>query len=161
MAGIFKAFQKILMGQPVFEDESTKLKEPATDQASISAPIQNFEVPFVKIERIEYQELVPNDMTLNVHIKNYSNQNVVLQKIEMLGNNKGLGYTLRPGENKEIVEVYRGKKMPNTNTRHFDLDYKGSDGRFYRTVHTAQYKQEADGTYGVIAARQEGPVQKI
>lgn len=161
MAGFFKGMQNILSGKPVFDAASPPSNESALPGQFQPQAQQPTEIPLVVVERIEYTERNNNEMSLNVHIKNRSNQTVTLQKIELLGNNRGLGIMLQAGGSREITEVYRGPLLPNTGNRHADLEYKGQNGDFFRTVHSLQYRQEASNLYGVVAARFETPIRRI
>lgn len=161
MAGLFSALGKILRGQPVFDEQPSRDEEANGMQSSdVPAASQPKTPPLVTIVRVEYNELGNNQMSLNFHIQNQSDQVVELCRLELIGHSKGLGDTLRQGESKEITEVYRGPMLPNTSDRHAELEYKVAGGDYFKTIHRLGYNYEANNIFGVNAVYYEPPIRR-
>lgn len=161
MTSFLDGLKKMIQGKPIFESTSTTSSTPEVTRIQ-QQPEYNraVEKPLVVIDRVEYTQR-GTEMLLNMHIRNRSRERVILQKIEALGNSRGLGITLEPGQSKEIRDVYRGPLLPNSNDRHVDVEYKGADGEFFMTVHRAEYVQDANNAFGIDGVRYEPPIRNI
>lgn len=159
MAGFLKGLQNMMAGKPVFEETATSSAPPqvSTQQTSSS---QRHSLPVAKIVEVEYNER-GNQMSLNIHVKNESTETILLHRLNMLGRQDNLGYQLQPGQSRELVEVYRGPMLPDTSRRVIELDYKGADGKLFRSLHRAEYEREASGAYGVHRVVFEQPIRNI
>lgn len=155
--GFFSAFGKILQGKPVFEPNqnqpSMPQQQPLAGQQPQSTPehIGPKVYPQVYIERV-LSTMNGSNMDMDVYIKNYSQTQVDLDRVEFFGHHYDLGTVLRPGEEREF-RIYSGPRPNNTSQSQLELNFKDEHGDYFCTDHTMEFHQEADRTYTVNRMR--------
>lgn len=151
--GFFGALGRIIQGKPVFEAN----QPPATPQpqmpTSAAPPAQNplytasgqKVYPQVEIERTTYHTHGGN-MDLDLYIRNHSQSQIDLDRLEILGTSRDLGTFLRPGEEREF-RVYSGPRPNNTNMPNVQLYIRNEVGDMFCADFHIEFRQEADHTY--------------
>lgn len=164
--GFFNTIKNIALGKPVFTNPpSPNGQQPMpTGGAAPVAPRQTGPkvLPPVYIERIEVREVGSDDMQVNVIIQNYSQEEVFLDKIELLGNTEYLnGNELSPGEEEQEI-VYEGDRPRGTSNGPCTLYYKNAVGDYFASVHNIEYEaQSPDGTYLIRYIKWQSPIRDI
>jgi len=151
--GFFKALKNIALGKPVFEVD--KQKPNATSSAQHSPAVGLKVIPQMYVERTNCH-MSGRDMEVEVTIQNYSQQELLLDKVEMLGkvvylNSKQVG----PGE-EDGLAAFEGARPTNTYGTQCLLYYKNEAGDYFCSIHTVEYQQLPDGTYMVRNIRLMG-----
>ena len=118
-------------------------------------------LPPAYIERIECRTQ-GDDMEVEVTIQNYSQEELYLDKIELLGKTLYLnGKELSPGEEEEEV-VYEGHRPRNNYAHDCMLYYKNAAGDYFASMHNIEYEaQQPDGTYTIRYITWQSPIRDI
>ena len=146
--GFLKAFKNIILGKPVFEAGPQKPGTPSPQ----SMPKGPKVIPHMYVERTNCHT-AGEEMRVEVVIQNYSQQELWLDRIEMLGrvtrlNNKQIS----PGEEDELT-AYEGHRPRHSNDTQLLLHYKDVSGDYFCSMHNVEYQQLPDSTYMVRTAR--------
>ena len=167
MGHFLEFMKKMVEGKPVFEtnDPKTENQLPAVPetQASIDPLIRKHEdhtFPVVEIKRVT-THLDGNNIQIYCHIQNMWEQEVMLDKIRLLGTKRELDTYLRPGENREFL-VYKGPKIQHE-YHEAELDYKTSrEGDYFQAVYEVTFTYNpADKTYTVNEMKLDLPIRDI
>lgn len=165
MPSFFEGIKRMIQGKPVFDANDPEERQASADQAQPDPIMEAIDpngqkiLPRVSIERIEPHE---SDSRLEIYaaIQNYSEVQVFLDKITLLGATKEINYPLRPGEEREFL-IFAG---PHPTTDAYDdcnLQFRKQDGDYFMAKHYVQMERRADNTYKVERITPEGPVRDI
>lgn len=176
MPSFFEGLKRVVSGQPVFRpDEDVDGVTHKADQRQeieqqlLSQPVDAEVVdqsgpkviPEVYIERVEYRNSGAN-MDVSIQINNRSQQEVMVDKLMLLGQTRGINYVLRPGESREL-EGYSGPRLNHRNYTNCELQYRDqATGDYFSSLHIVEYEaQETDGTYNIRNIRFTPPIKDI
>lgn len=141
--GFFKALKNIALGKPVFEVAQQK-PSVATPHSTVGPKV----VPQMYVERTNCRT-TGHDMEVEIVVQNYSQQELILDKVELLGKAVYLNAKqVSPGEEDDLA-AYEGTRPKNTYDTQCLLYYKNESGDYFCSVHTVEYQQLPDGTYMV------------
>ena len=163
--GFLDALKNIALGKPVFTNSPAPNGQqpmPAGGTPPVTPAQTGPKVlPPVYIERIECRE-DGDDMQVDVTIQNYSQEEVYLDKIELLGKTLYMNGThLSPGEEEEEI-VYEGDRPRSTSNGPCTLYYKNAAGDYFASVHNIEYEaQLPDGTYTLRYIKWQSPIRDI
>lgn len=164
--GFLDAIKNIALGKPVFTNPPAPNGQQPMPVGGTTpvAPQQTGPkvLPAAYIERIEVYEKGSDDMQLNVIIQNYSQQELLLEKIELFGRTEYMnGTRLSPGEEEEET-VYEGDRPRSTSNGPCTLYYKNAAGDYFASVHNIEYEaQLPDGTYKPRYIKWQSPIRDI
>ena len=167
MAHFFEFIQRMIAGKPVFEDETKHdvaprpIDTPASD-VSQSAIRKNEQqtFPVVRIRRVS-THLDGDTVRIYCHIQNTWPQEIMLDKIRLLGTMRELDTYLRGGEEREFL-VYKGPKLTQE-VHEAQLDYKTvQEGDYFRAMHDARFTYHpGDKSYTLDELRLHMPIRDI
>lgn len=165
--GFFDALGKIIQGKPVFEPtdgaaqngQNPQTAVPAQPQAGTPTPQGPKTIPVVQIRRVECIDDGPR-MELHVDIHNDSREDVMLDKILLLGTVRELDTTLRPGEARQFM-VYKGNRTQNEPRGYAEVQYRKTDGDYFSALHVLRGRKESDGYWDVIEFRLQLPIKDL
>lgn len=176
MPSFFEGLKRVVSGQPVFrqgEDADGVThktdQQQGSEQQPLSQPVDAEVVeltgpkviPEVFIERIEYRNTGAN-MDVSIQVNNRSQQEVMVDKLVLLGQTRAINYVLRPGESREL-EGYSGPRLNHRNYTNCELQYRDqATGDYFSSLHLVEYEaQEVDGTYNIRNIRFTPPIKDI
>jgi len=178
MPSFFEGLKRLVMGEPVFKpgedtDEAIhKQHRDELEQVPTPAPAQPEHIesgveqqgpkliPEVTIERIQYRNN-GNDVEVDVHVKNRSERDVLVDRITFLGQTRQVARALRPGEEREIP-IYEGPRPNHRNYTNCDVQFRDeTTGDYFMSLHFVEYQQEPDNTYVPIRIRFVPPIKDI
>lgn len=154
--GFFDAVGKMIQGKPVFDDPGNK--PPASTPPAAGVPISS-EPPVVVLARTSCYTR-GSDIEIQCDIRNQSSENVMLDKIRMLGNMVELDHFMKPGEAREFV-IYRGPQPRDTSQHYAELTYRSDSGQYWQAVHMIVYHQESNGSFMVSEFKQQMPIRQL
>jgi len=169
MPSFFESLRRLATGQPVFEDESQPKSQstpmpaptpPSQPQGTVIDKVHQDKFPNVHIKHVKTHEN-GNDMEVYCAIENTWPEEVMLDKIRILGATRELDDFLRGHEEREFL-VYRGPK-PQRQEYEAQLDYKTRrEGDYFRAVHDVRFLyHDADHTYTINDIRLRLPIRDI
>lgn len=156
--GFFDALRKVAQGKPVFDAQQSN-DEPQQAEAPPQQE-QPQERPVAAVERVECRPSGPN-MQVSVSIQNNSQQNIMLDKILLMGTHHELDTNLAPGQEREFVNVYSGPRPNHRSYNRAELHYHDETGDYFSALHTVEFRQEQDGTYELERFRLQLPIKDI
>lgn len=165
MPSFFEGMKRMILGKPVFDANDPEEQQTTADQAQPDPimgaidPDGRKALPRVAIERIEPRES-GGHLELYAAIQNYSDVQVFLDKITMLGATREINHPLRPGEEREFP-VYSGPDPRNDYYDNCDLQFRKGDGDYFLARHHVQMERQHDGSYKVERVTLEGSVRDI
>jgi hypothetical protein len=176
MPSFFEGLKRVISGQPVFRpgeeaDGVTYKAEqpPEVEQQPQNQPVDEEAVeqqgpkviPEVYIERVEHRNNGAN-MEVSVQVTNRSQQEVMVDKLLLLGQTRAINYVLRPGESRELP-VYSGPKPNHRNYTNCELQYRDqATGDYFSSLHLVEYEaQNTEGTYEIRNIRFTPPIKDI
>lgn len=165
MPSFFEGMKRMIQGKPVFNQDDPEEKQAASDQAQPDPimeaidPKGQKELPHVAIERIEPHEN-GNHLELYAAIQNYSQVQVFLDKITLLGSTREINYPLRPGQEREFL-IFSGPDPKNDYYDDCNLQFRKGDGDYFIAKHHVQMERQQDGTYKVERIRLEGSIRDV
>lgn len=146
--GFFNAFKNIVLGKPVFEVPAQKPGAQPHQPAEQSVRTGPKVIPQLYIERISCHTS-GDDMSVDVIIQNYSQHELLLDKVTMLGQTHYLNAkSVGPGEEDDLT-AYDGDRPENTNDSQCQVFYKNEEGDYFCSVHTVEYEKLPDNSYKV------------
>jgi hypothetical protein len=165
--GFFDALKNIALGKPVFTADQQQQKEQYNGQphdgSGPGAPqhVGPKILPPAYIERTECRTH-GDDMEVEVIIQNYSHEELVLDKIELLGKTVLMNSKrLSPGEEEEVT-VYEGDRPRNTYAKQCVLYYRNEAGDYFASSHNVEYgAQMPDGTYAIRYIKFMSPIRDV
>ena len=175
MAGFFNFMQRMVQGKPIFEDEEaaknkdkapTDSPEAPVDPLAPVAPVSairkhddsSFPVVYIKRTTTRIQG---SNMQVYCHIKNTWPEEIMLDKIVLLGTTHELDDYLSGGDENEFL-VYSGPR-PQKQYYEAQLHYKTrQEGDYFEAIHdmTSTYHSE-DKTYTISDIRLRRPIRDI
>ncbi|HET7630572.1 MAG TPA: hypothetical protein VFK03_04325, partial [Candidatus Saccharimonadales bacterium] len=103
-------------------------------------------IPEVQVIRCQYH-LSGQNLEVSAFIRNNSDIQVELNKVNVFGRLLQLDRWLKPGEEHETV-VYRGPLLKADAYRVAELYYKDcGSGDYFCALHQVEYRREADGSF--------------
>lgn len=175
MPSFFEGLKRVVSGQPVFRpdedvdgvthksDFQPEVQQPQSDPVVADAKEHRGTkvIPEVIIERVEYRDNGQN-MDVSVQINNRSQQEVMIDKLLLLGGSRAINHILRPGESRELP-VYSGPKPSHRNYTNCELQYRDqATGDYFSSLHLVEYEaQDPDGTYEIRNIRFTPPIKDI
>lgn len=148
--GFFKALKNIALGKPVFE--VTPQKNATTTHQTQPGKTGPKVVPQLYVERTNCRTS-GDDMEVEVVVQNYSQQELLLDKVELLGHVAYLNSKeVSPGEEDDIT-AFEGDRPKDTHGAQCLVYYKNKEGDYFCSVHNVEYQQLPDGTYMVRTVR--------
>lgn len=160
MPSIFESLRRIATGQPVFnEAESSKPAQPVHQQSQ-HVPSGPKVLPTVSIVRSLCQNDGPG-LECEILIRNQSQQNIRLQRIEFLGLIDELGEFLEPGDEREYT--FRFASRPQTTSQNMArlFFHNAPEGDYFCADHLVEFEKLADNTYTVHQFRFQSPTRDI
>jgi hypothetical protein len=166
MPSFFESLRRLATGQPVFGDESqpksqsTSPPSPLQPQRTVIDKVHQDKFPNVHIKHVKTHEN-GNDMEVYCAIENTWPEEVMLDKIRILGATREIDDFLRGREEREFL-VYRGPK-PKQQNYEVQLDYKTRrEGDYFRAVHDVRFLyHDSDKTYTINDIRLRLPIRDI
>lgn len=176
MPGFWETMKRLAAGEPVYraseqDGMQPKNEQPPTALASGAPAAQSPPswpspqktgpkvYPEAVVKRVECS-LEEGGMRLIVIMQNDSLERLMLDKILILGRTVELDHTIDPGQQRETM-VYEGPMPANTNDSRCELHYRTGAGDYFKSVHTVDFKPEADGRYSLRRIRFIPPVKDI
>lgn len=174
MPSFFEGLKRVISGQPVFRPEEdvdgvTHKSDQQADTEQQNHPVDADVVeqpgpkiiPEVYIERVESRDNGAN-MDVSVQINNRSQQEVMVDKLLLLGVTRAINHVLRPGESRELP-VYNGPKPTHRNYTNCELQYRDqATGDYFSSLHLVEYEaQSPEGTYEIRNIRFTPPIKDI
>lgn len=142
--GFFNAFKNIVLGKPVFEAPGQNQAQPTVTHQGSGPKV----IPQMYIERVNCQTS-GDDMEVEVVVQNYSQQELVLDKITLLGQTQFLNSkSVSPGEEDDI-SAFDGDRPKNTHDSQCLLYYKNEEGDYFCTAHLVEFEKLPDNTFKV------------
>ncbi len=162
--GFFRALGNIVQGKPVFESadgagQATQNPQAQTQPQAGQASQGPKTIPVVQIRRVECVDKGPQ-MELQVDIRNDSREDVLLDKIRLLGTVRELDTTLRPGETRQFT-VYKGNRTPDEPRGYAEVQYRKMDGDYFSAIHQVRGRKESDGYWDVTEFRLQLPIKDL
>ncbi len=169
--GFFDDLNKIAQGKPVFEPTDANLQAGQDGQVTQSreaspqpqtatpAPQGPKTIPVVQVRRVECRDNGPQ-MELQVDIQNDSREDVMLDKILLLGTVRELDTTLRPGQSRQFT-VYKGNRTPDEPRGYAEVRYRKMDGDYFSAIHQLRGRKESDGYWDVVELRLQLPIKDL
>lgn len=143
--GFFNTFKNIVTGKPVFEVAPPN--KPA-HHAEPSTPGGPKVIPAAYIERVQCR-LNGSEMECEAIVQNYAQKELLLDKIEILGNTHYLNSErISPGEETELT-VFDGERPHNTYNGQVNLYYKDESGDYFCAVHNIEFTKQPDNSYSI------------
>jgi hypothetical protein len=171
MGHFFELMKRMAAGKPAFEDPTAKDGPDKKDEQSSAVPAPQEPKPLIRKQDentfpvIEIKQakthLDGDNIQLYCQIQNTWEQEVMLDKIRLLGMTCELDTYLRPNENREFL-VYKGPKL-----RHEDheaqIDYKtAKEGDYFRAVYNVTFTYNpTDKSYTVNQMDIHLPIRDI
>lgn len=150
--GFFNALKNIALGKPVFEASPQKQQVAPVHETASQAHTGPKIIPQLYIERTNCHTS-GDDMEVEVVIQNYSNEELLLDKIEMLGQSKYLNAKrVGPGEEDDLT-AFDGDRPKNTYSTECLVYYKNEAGDYFCSNHNVEYQKMPDDTYMVRTIR--------
>lgn len=176
MPSFFEGLKRVVSGQPVFRpdedvdgvthkaDQQLEASEQPLGQPVDAVVVERpgpKVVPEVYIERVEYRDNGSN-MDVSVQINNRSQQEIMVDKLLLLGDTRSINHVLRPGESRELP-VYNGPKPTHRNYTNCELQYRDqATGDYFSSLHIVEYEaQNTEGTYEIRNIRFTPPIKDI
>lgn len=174
MPSLFEGLKRVISGQPVFRPEEDvdgvthksdqRLEEQQQSQPVVADAVERpgtKVIPEVYIERVEYRNN-GNNMDVDIQVNNRSSQEVMVDKLLLLGQTRAINYVLQPGESREL-QAYNGPKPNHRNYTNCELQYRDqSTGDYFSSLHLVEYEaQNPDGTYEIRNIRFTPPIKDI
>jgi len=167
MVKFFEFMKKMVEGKPIFDTNDPELdsqprlastQPPASDSTIYKHEDHTF--PVVEIRHIT-THLDGNNIQIYCHIQNKWEQELMLDKIRLLGTKRELDTFLRAGEDREFL-VYKGPKLQHE-YHHAELDYKTvREGDYFRSVYNVSFTYNSmDKTYTINEMHLEHPIRDI
>jgi len=166
----FTGLGRMIRGEPVFQDSDSRAQSPNAPAPSQPAQSQPAEPAFDKGNERTFPvaEIVRVDSRhegdrLKIYgwIKNQWGEQIMLDKIRIMGMKRELDTYLRGGEEKEFL-LYDGPR-PKQQVHEAELDYKTqNEGDYFQAIHDVGFDYHAeDGTYSVDDLRLRRPIRDI
>lgn len=148
MPSFFEGMKRIIQGKPVFEpgDSTGATTQSSSDNVS-SQP------PRVQIERTD-SRLNGDRMETYCDIRNFSDSEVFLDKIRLLGDRREVDATLRAGDRKQFL-VYAGKAPSDASEHDAELQYRDMDGNYFKARYDVRFERHNDDMYTIEDFRYE------
>jgi hypothetical protein len=156
--------KRMVEGRPVFDDNSSQERpdqvQADQNEASAIRKHEDATFPVVEIRRVT-THLDGDNVQIYCHIQNTWEQEVMLDKIRLLGTKRELDTALRPGENREFL-VYKGPKLQHE-YHEAELDYKTArEGDYFQAVFNVTFTYNpTDKTYTVNEMQLDNPIRDI
>jgi len=169
MPSFFEFMDRMIAGKPVFDDsshkESTPIPQPPSqkEDTPLQSTIQkgnDSTFPRVYIKHTTTR-LNGNNMQVYCQIVNTWPEEIMLDKITVLGTVRELDDFLKGGQEREFL-VYSGAK-PSRQYYEAQLDYKTcKEGDYFQAIHDLTFLyNENDKTYTVNEIRLRSPIRDI
>lgn len=163
MPSIFESLRRIATGQPVFnQDEVAKNSAPQPTQPPQSSQVPGGPkvLPTVTIIR----SLCRNDgpgLECEILVRNQSQQNIRLQRMEFLGLVDELGEFLEPGDEREYTFRFATRPLDTSKNIARLFFHNAPEGDYFCADHLLEFEKLADNTYTVHAFRFQPPTRDV
>ena len=153
--GFAQGVGRFFSGKPVFDanDATNQKQSPQSTSGAKYIPEVTIHEATCDIEGV--------NMRISVTIKNSSTVEVFVDKIRILNTTKELDATLRAGEEKQYYSVFFGPRPNHTSYKECQLEYRTTDGDYFRTLHYVEYAFEPDNTYSLRRITFQPPIRDI
>lgn len=143
--------------QPAPKDDTPQANQ---DAQPLIRKHEDATFPVVDIRQVT-THLDGNNVQVYCHIQNTWEQEVMLDKIRLLGTKRELDTVLRAGEDREFL-VYKGPKLQHE-YHEAELDYKTArEGDYFQAVFNVTFTYNpADKSYTVNEMNLEHPIRDI
>lgn len=173
MGHFLEFMKKMVEGKPVFDTPDVKPeselmkssdRSPATpvhpSSESLIQKHNDHTFPIVEIKQVK-THLDGENIQVYCHIKNEWEQEVMLDKIRLLGTTRELDVFLRPDEDREFL-VYKGPKLRHE-YHEAEIDYKtAKEGDYFRAIYEVSYTYDSmDKSYTVDEMELRQPIRDI
>lgn len=101
-----------------------------------------------------------SDIEIQCDIRNLSSENVMLDKIRLLGAMRELDYYMKPSEVREFI-IYRGPRPHDMSQHYAELAYKSENEQYWQAIHMIQYHQLDDRTFDIAEFKQQMPIRRL
>jgi hypothetical protein len=176
MPSFFQSMGRIFSGKPVYDasdiqnpqnpstENSSQAPTPEPGQEQAPQPTirkgdaNTYPVVFVKHFRTHLDN---GHMDVSCVVANTCSEDIMIEKIRLLGTTYKLEASLHPGGEREYI-VYKGPALLNQGDPHLLLDYKTMrEGDYFETLHEVLFKYLPDKTYDIADIRFLPPVRDI
>lgn len=178
MPSFLEGLGRLIKGEPVFRQgegvdgveykaEQRMAERQAAEEAA-TTPVDAIEkpgsgtkiIPMVYIDRVEYRPDAQG-MQVDVEIKNASDRDVMVDRINILGTTYQINRLYAPGEERE-VNVYNGPRPNHRNYTSCEVQYRDqATGDYFASLHLVEFEQESDNTYVIKRIRFTPPIKDI
>jgi hypothetical protein len=166
MSSFFDGLNRFLQGKPVFEDPNAPRDQEAEQQPAQEKPVGDIDkadhhsFPVIRIERIK-SHINGDHLTVYGDVKNEWTEEIVLDKVRLLGATRELDDYLQGGEQHEFV-LYDGSR-PSSPVYEAQIDYKTKQaGDYFQAVFDVGFEYDGnDKTYSVDEMRLRLPIRDI
>ena len=164
----FDGLGRFLQGKPVFEDPNAD-KETGTNPENQSQPVDTSPkidkadhntFPVVRIERVK-SHINGDHLHVYGEVKNEWPEEIMLDKIHLLGTVRELDTSLRGHEEKDLL-LYDGPR-PKQQYYEAELDYKTQkEGDYFQSIHDVGVEYDGnDKSYSVDELSLRPPIRDI
>ena len=157
MPSFFESLRRVVTGEPMFRADERAPQQPSAPQKPVVRQGPKV-LPLVTIGRTQCRNN-GGHMECELVIQNRSQQNVRLQRIELLGITDELGEFLQPGGEREYS--FNVAPLTSTQQNQAKLFYLNDGGDYFCSVHLVNFEKMSDGTYWVKDFRFMSPVRDV
>lgn len=158
--GFFDVVGKMFRGEPVFsvkpsgrpQQQPNKLgdQQKSTGQKA---------VPQVMVESWQCIEQ-GSGLRCEIQIRNYSQGDVNLQRVDLLGVRDEVGEHLDAGERYEYY-FNLANRPKDTHADECDLYFRNEEGDYFLAKHQVEFEKQPDGTYSILRFRLIPPIRDV
>lgn len=174
MPSFFQALKRFIQGKPVFDanDSQTVVRKGDTGPPPlVPLPVQQEKLssirkgnhhtfPIIEVRRTLTRFSGPN-MQIYCYLRNRSPEEIVLDKIRILGTIYEIDSFLHPGQEREY-KIYDGPRLKREDHHEAAIQYKTKDGDYFEAPHDLKFHyHKEDGSYSVEAMHLNEPIRDI
>ncbi len=161
---MFEALKRIIQGKPVFDTTSQEMpgihQESSQDEHHFTIEKYNESTfPVVHIEHT-HAHSHGHHMEVRCTIDNRWGDEVILDKIQLLGTTQRLGSSIGAHQAREVV-VYSGPTFDRQPNSQAILDYKTKTGDYFQATHEVRFRFTSEKTYEVTDIAFRPPIRDI
>jgi len=161
---VFGFMKRLIMAQPLFDEQPHV--QGATPVSANQPPLSSIRkndastFPVLQITRTETHES-GSHVQIYCHIRNESTEQLILDKIRLLGTSRQMTANLQPHDEQEYL-VYEGPQLQTDAYHDAQLDYRTAAGDYFEAYHDVTYEyQDASKTYTIDEMNLRLPIRDI
>jgi hypothetical protein len=180
MGQFLEFMKKMVEGKPVFEDENrtTTSASQDTPKSPFGAPVlptnstppdgkdsgivkhRSDSFPVIEVRRVKTHD-DGNNIQIYCQLQNTWHEEILIDKIRLLGTKLELDYRLPPGDVRDFL-VYKGPRL-RTEDKQAEIDYCTSRGKdYFRAEFIVKYTyNQEEGTYTIDEMTLDDPIRDI